>query len=160
MSLARSIIVTNIIETATTLGARVAELTFEVNATIPANAAAGTEVVANITTDPKSQTTEKVVTIPSTQEWFIIDVFINDKADVQIKSAAKVLKNQRTPLLETPPLTSLLVSKPSRPDVPPAPLYFEPLSRLSVNVVNIEPEGTGSAKNVKFYMKVLVVDWG
>jgi hypothetical protein len=70
--------------------------------------------------------------IPSTETWIVKDIYVTQSpaVDVQIK-----IKKNRKYLLETPPVSSLLVSNPSRPKLPA--LLFEPNSRLSIEAINL-----------------------
>jgi hypothetical protein len=61
------------------------------------------------------------------------------------------IKKNREYKLETPPVSSLLVSNPSRPMLPG--IGFEPNSRLSVEAINLSAGGS-SATTVEVYATV------
>jgi hypothetical protein len=77
--------------------------------------------------------------IPSTETWVIKDIYVaqSPAIDVQIK-----IKKNRKYMLETPPVSSLLVSNPSRPRLPA--LLYEPNARLSIEAINLAAGGTSA----------------
>jgi len=130
--------------------------TLQVSATFPANAAAGTVVNADILVDPTTGTKQNIVTIPQTQQWEVLDIFTRASGDVGVEAQASIIKNGIKTLLITDPLSSLLVSNPSRPTYPK--LRFEPGSRLQIKETNLAAVGTSAVTNI-FYIKVKVTDF-
>jgi len=102
--------------------------------TIPASQSANSLLVganAQVIENPLSGAVNEF-TIPSTETWVIKDIYVTQSPviDVQLK-----IKKNRKYMLETPPVSSLLVSNPSRPRLPA--LLYEPNSRLSVEAINL-----------------------
>jgi hypothetical protein len=99
--------------------------------------------------------TAKEAVIPASQSWYIMDVFIRASDDVDVDAQAIFLKNGVKQLLITDPLSSLLISNPSRPRYPT--VFYGPNDRLSIFVRTLAATGS-SAATITFYIKVRVVD--
>jgi len=102
--------------------------------TIPASQSANSLLVgsnAQVIENPLVGALNEFV-IPSTETWVIKDIYVTQSptVDVQLK-----IKKNRKYMLETPPVSSLLVSNPSRPKLPA--LLYEPNSKLSVEAINL-----------------------
>jgi hypothetical protein len=118
--------------------------------TIPANQAANSVLAgsnAQVVADPIIGPVNMFV-IPSSETWFITDIYV--KASPAIDVVLRIKKN-RDYKLETPPVSALLVSNPSRPELPV--LMFEPNSQLSIEAVNLAAGGT-SATTVEVFATV------
>ena len=123
-------------------------------ATFKANLPANMIVPVNLTLDPQAgaQTT---LTVPQGEAWVVDDVFIKDTADVGVESIAILVKNDRDEISRFGPLSTLLVSNPSRPPMPkPKPVYRSG-DRLSMKAVNLAAIGTSDV-TVKFYMRLAI----
>lgn len=131
------------------------EQTLAVSLTVPANTPAGTLLQADIVVNPFTGVTSKEAVIPASQSWYITDIFIRASGDVGVDAQAIFLKNGVKQMLITDPLSSLLISNPSRPRYPTQ--FFGPNDRLSVFVRTLAATGT-TATQITFYIKVRVVD--
>jgi hypothetical protein len=131
------------------------EQTLAVSLSVPANTPAGTLLQADIVVNPFTGVTAKEAVIPASQSWYIIDVYIRDSDDVGVDAQAIFLKNGVKQLLITDPLSSLLISNPSRPRYPT--IFYGPNDRLGVFVRTLAPVG-GTPQPITFYIKVRVVD--
>jgi len=118
--------------------------------TIPANQPANSLLTgsnAQVIVDPIVGA-QNEFTIPSTETWIIKDIFV--RASPAIDLILRVKKN-REYKLETPPVSALLVSNPSRPQLPA--VGYEPATRLSVEAINLSAGGA-SATTVEVYATV------
>ena len=118
--------------------------------TIPANQAANSVLAgsnAQVVVDPIIGA-ENMHVIPSSETWFITDIYVKSTPSIDV--ILRIKKN-RDYKLETPPVSALLVSNPSRPMLPV--LMFEPNSQLSVEAVNLSAGGS-SATTVEVYATV------
>jgi len=131
------------------------EQTLAVSLSVPANTPAGTLLQADIVVNPFTGVTAKEAVIPASQSWYIMDVFIRASGDVGVDAQAIFLKNGVKQLLITDPLSSLLISNPSRPRYPT--VFYGPNDRLSIFVRTLAATGS-SAATITFYIKVRVVD--
>jgi hypothetical protein len=77
--------------------------------------------------------------IPTRELWVIKDIYVTQSPaiDVQIK-----VKKNRKYMLETPPVSSLLVSNPSRPKLPA--LLYEGNDRLAIEAINLATGGASA----------------
>jgi len=117
---------------------------------IPANQAANSVLAgsnAQIVADPIIGPVNMFV-IPSSETWFITDIYVRTSPSIDV--ILRIKKN-RDYKLETPPVSALLVSNPSRPQLPV--LMFEPNSQLSIEAVNLAAGGT-SATTVDVFATV------
>jgi len=121
--------------------------------TIPANQAANSllvgsnaQIVENELVGPVSE-----FVIPSTETWIIKDIYV--KASPAIDVNVKIKKNRRY-MIETGPVSSLLISNPSRRKLPM--LGYEPNSRLTIEAVNLAAGGS-SATQVEVFADVLIL---
>lgn len=118
--------------------------------TIPANQPANSVLAgsnAQVVADPVIGA-QNMFVIPSSETWFITDIYVKSSPT---KDVVLRIKKNRDYKLETPPVSSLLVSNPSRPQLPV--LMFEPNSQLSVEAINIDA-GTSSAVTVEVFATV------
>jgi len=130
--------------------------TFQVNLSIPANAPAGSQLVANIVLDPVTGTSATTVVIPPTQQFLIVDVFIRQSGDITVDAQATFVKNSVLILTTTDPLSSLLVSNPSRPKI--TPLFYGANDRLSIRATTLVAQGTAASSDY-FYFKAQITDF-
>jgi len=121
--------------------------------TVPANQPANSllvggnaQIVENELVGPVNE-----FVIPSTETWIIRDIYV--KASPAIDVNIKVKKNRRY-MIETGPVSSLLISNPSRRKLPM--LGYEPNSRLSIEAINLAP-GQSSAQQVEVFADVLIL---
>lgn len=83
--------------------------------TIAASAAAGTVAFADLTIDPTIAVATQL-TVPQTQTWLLMDVFIQVAADAGTSDPILTfLKDTSFIVAKTPPLSTMLVSNNSRP---------------------------------------------
>lgn len=119
--------------------------------TIPANQAANTVLAgsnAQVVADPVIGA-QTMIVIPSTETWFITDIYVKSSPPIDV--VLRIKKMNREYKLETPPVSALLVSNPSRPQLPV--LMFEPNSQLSIEAVNLAAGGA-SATTVEVFATV------
>ncbi|MEM5830423.1 MAG: hypothetical protein QXL82_02860 [Candidatus Aenigmatarchaeota archaeon] len=118
--------------------------------TIPANQAANSVLAGNnaqVVADPIIGA-QNMFVIPSSETWFITDIYVKSSPSIDV--VLRIKKN-RDYKLETPPVSALLVSNPSRPQLPV--LMFEPNSQLSIEAVNLAAGGA-SATTVEVFATV------
>ena len=77
--------------------------------------------------------------IPSTETWVIKDIYVTQSPAIDV--IVRVKKNRKY-MLETPPVSSLLVSNPSRPKLPA--LLYESNTRLSIEAINLAAGGSSA----------------
>ena len=124
------------------------KVTFDAN--LPANSVKNVSIVMDPLTGP-----QPVLTVPSTEAWVVDDVFIKATADVPVETIAVLYKNEREEISRFGPLTTLLVSNPSRPPMPrPKPVY-KAGERLSMRAINLAAIGDAAA-TVTFYMRLVI----
>jgi len=90
-------------------------------------------------------------TVPKGRVWIIRDVFIKDTADVGVDGTAIFVKNEIEDVAKTSPLSTLLVSNPSRPPAPT--IAYDQYETVSIDYVNIAAVGA-SPVTVTFYIIV------
>jgi hypothetical protein len=90
-------------------------------------------------------------TIPKGRVWVIKDVFIKASGDVTIDGVAIFVKNEVEDIAKTAPLSTLLVSNPSRPTI--AKLVYDEQTVLTIDFVNTVAQGTSATSNT-FYIIV------
>ena len=129
-------------------------VTVECTATFNANLPANSVKPVNMTMNPVVGA-QTVLTVPQGEYWVVDDIFIKDTADVGVESIAILKKNDREEVSRFGPLTTLLVSNPSRPPMPkPKPVY-RPGERLTMEAINLAAIGTSDV-TVKFYMRIAI----
>ena len=131
------------------------DITIEVQVSIPGSAAALTPVNAQIL-DPTSNTFVNVEVIPATQTWLIYDVFTRSSSDVAVDGQLVFIKNNVKVLFRTPPLSSLIVTNPSRPAI--IPMLFGPNDRLNIQLVTIAANSSTSAVTDTAFFRAKVTD--
>jgi hypothetical protein len=131
------------------------DITIEVQASIPGSAVALTPVNAQIL-DPTSNTFVNVEVIPATQTWLIYDVFTRSSSDVAVDGQLVFIKNNVKVLFRTPPLSSLIVTNPSRPAI--VPMLFGPNDRLNLQLVTIAANSSTSAVTDTAFFRAKVTD--
>ena len=132
------------------------DISIQVQASIPGSATALTTVNANIL-DPTSNTFVSVEVIPATQRWYIYDVFTRSSSDVAVDGQLVFIKNNVKVLFRTPPLSSLIVTNPSRPAIPV--MEFGPNDRLNIQLVTIVNNTSSSAVIDNAFFRVRVIDY-
>jgi len=125
------------------------EKTFVVSITLDANLPAGVRRPCTIEEIGKGKVTE--YSVPKGYMLRILDVFIKDKADVGVDGAAIFVKNGRFDVGKTDPVSTLLISNPSRPRVA-LPVFYE-FEKLGIDFINQTAVGADGA-TVTFYVKV------
>lgn len=105
-----------------------------ITSTVAANAPANTTQLMDLKTSPEiaSVTT---LQIPQGQTWIIDDLFILASADAGTSDPQlRFVKNQNIVVGQTPNISAMLVSNPSRPQLRPK-LGFESASQLQVYLI-------------------------
>jgi len=131
------------------------DITIEVQVSIPGSAVALTPVNAQIL-DPTSNTFVSVEVIPATQTWLIYDVFTRSSSDVAVDGQLVFIKNNVKVLFRTPPLSSLIVTNPSRPAI--VPMLFGPNDRLNLQLVTIAANTSTAAVTDTAFFRAKVTD--
>jgi hypothetical protein len=91
------------------------------------------------------------VTIPKGRVWVIKDVFIKASGDVTIDGVAIFVKNEVEDIAKTAPLSTMLVSNPSRPTI--GRLVYDEQTTLTIDFVNTVAQGSSASSNT-FYIIV------
>jgi hypothetical protein len=124
------------------------KVTFDAN--LPANSVKNVSLTLDPLTGPQS-----VLTVPKGEAWVVDDVFIKATGDVGVEAIALLIKNDRQEVSRFGPLSTLLVSNPSRPPMPkPKPVYREG-ERLSLRAINLAAIGASAATDT-FYMRLAI----
>lgn len=129
-----------------------------VTVSIPANTPSGATLSANMTTSP-GQAPQSFFFLPPTEDWVIDDIFIRATGDAAIDGQLRVILNDREVLIETPNVSTLLVSNPSRPRTPAAPVVIPRGSKLSIAFVTAAPAGASATTNT-IYIAIRKVVYG
>jgi len=132
------------------------DISLQVQASVPGSAQALTVVNAQIL-DPTSNTFVSVEVIPSTQRWYIYDVYTRSSSDVAVDGQLVFIKNNVKVLFRTPPLSALIVTNPSRPAIPV--MEFGPNDRLNLQLVTIANNTSTSAVTDTAFFRARVIDY-
>jgi len=124
------------------------ELTLIAMVNIPANTKAHSVVPVSFTVDPQLGP-QNSIQIPKGKAWIVKDVYTTESPSVDC--IIQFMKNDEGPILQTDPLSTLIVTNPAKPKY--KPLYYEEFSKLSAKAVTLADAGTGGA-TVTFYIKV------
>ena len=121
--------------------------------TIPANQPANSLLVGNNAQIVENELVGPVseFVIPSTETWITKDIYV--KASPAVDVNIKIKKNRKY-MIETGPVSSLLISNPSRRKLPM--LGYEPNSRLTIEAINLAAGGA-SATQVEVFADVLIL---
>ncbi len=123
-------------------------ITVEARVTVPANTPANASTNIYFTIDPKVGAVLQH-TIPKGFRYVLVDTFIKSSDDVKVDGIAKLKRNFFIDHVVTPPVSTLLVSNPSRPAV--AVRAWDEGDVLSGEFINLAPTG-GEARSVVFYL--------
>ncbi len=122
--------------------------------TVPANAPANSLLVGSnaqvIFDDLIGPVNE--VTVPIYSYMLIKDIYIKSTTDVPVDVKIQIIKDGVKFLYETAPVSTLLVSNPSRPRLF-VPILFRSGQRLSIRAINLAP-GQTTAQTVTVYADV------
>jgi len=132
------------------------DISLQVQASIPGSANPLTVVNAQIL-DPTSNTFVSLEVIPSTQRWYIYDVYTRSSSDVAVDGQLVFIKNNVKVLFRTPPLSALIVTNPSRPAIPV--MEFGPNDRLNLQLVTIAANSSTSAVTDTAFFRARVIDY-
>ena len=132
------------------------DISIEVQASIPGSAQPLTPVNAQIL-DPTSNTFVSVEVVPSTQRWYIYDVYTRTSSDVAVDGQLVFIKNNVKVLFRTPPLSALIVTNPSRPAIPM--MEFAPNDRLNLQLVTIASNASTTAVTDTAFFRARVIDY-
>jgi len=132
------------------------DISVEVQASIPGSAQPLTPVNAQIL-DPTSNTFVSLEVVPSTQRWYIYDVYTRSSSDVAVDGQLVFIKNNVKVLFRTPPLSALIVTNPSRPAIPV--MEFAPNDRLNLQLVTIASNSSSSAVTDTAFFRARVIDY-
>jgi hypothetical protein len=132
------------------------DISVEVQASIPGSANPLTSVNAQIL-DPTSNTFVSLEVVPSTQRWYIYDVYTRSSSDVSVDGQLVFVKNNVKVLFRTPPLSALIVTNPSRPAIPV--MEFAPNDRLNLQLITIASNSSTSAVTDTAFFRARVIDY-
>jgi len=124
------------------------EETWIITATFPANLSANNVVPAGITLEPGSAALN-IVQVPAVEAWVIEDLYITGAPSVD--AILEFKRNATQIAFKTSPISTLLVSNPSRPEI--TPFIYEGTDQLSIsarNLANVD----ASAATITVYAKV------
>jgi hypothetical protein len=120
------------------------------DAKLPANSVKNVSLTLDPLTGPQT-----VLTVPKGEAWVVDDVFIKATGDVGVEAIVTLIKNDRQEVSRFGPLSTLLVSNPSRPPMPkPKPVYREG-ERLNLRAINLAAIG-GSPVTDTFYVRLAI----
>jgi hypothetical protein len=117
------------------------EFTAILTVTVPANLAANS-VVTNcvIQTDP-SITGQQLAQVPAQENWVLDDIYQIAGSDLALDMALEIFKNQLTSVLKSAPISSYLVSNPSRPKV--GKYMFKGTDLINIRATTLAESDTG-----------------
>lgn len=127
--------------------------TFQVNGTQAASAAAGSPQAAAIIVDGVSSNQQQV---PQSQIWIFTDLYTQNTTATANDATVTFIKNNVKTIATTAPLSTQLTTNQTRPGLP-APFYFEPNSKLTVNTLPIVANGTSIVTDT-FFVAVTILD--
>jgi len=125
------------------------ETTLKCTVTFDANLPANSVKIVNMTLDPLVGA-QTVLQVPDNEAWVIEDIYVTSSPDVD--AIVDIYKNELDVVLKTDPISTLLVSNPSRPKY--GKKVFEPGARLSMRAVNLAAIGTEAVTDT-FYVKLV-----
>jgi len=123
-------------------------ITVEAKVSIPANTPANASNNISIIIDPKVGPVTQF-TIPKGYRYVLVDAFIKSSGDVGADGIAKLKRNFYEDHVITPPLSTMLVSNPSRPMI--AGKSWEEGDTISGEFINTVAVGA-EAKTNTFYL--------
>jgi len=123
-------------------------ITVEAQVTVPANTPANASNNINFVIDPKVGAVTQY-TIPKGFRFVLVDAYIKASGDVGVDGIAKLKRNFFEDYVITPPMSTMLVSNPSRPTI--TPKAWEEGDVISGEYINTAPVGNNPA-TVKFYL--------
>lgn len=131
-------------------------VTLQAQYTVPANAPAGS-ILNVVFIDPQTGSQIPVIQLPTTQEWYILDIYVNASPGVD---AQIVVRKNDVDRYTTAPLSALNYSvagpKPSLRAMNTS-IKLEPSSRLAM-LARTLAAGGAAAVTVTFNIDVLIVD--
>jgi hypothetical protein len=131
-------------------------LVLECTTTVGASDAVGTIDVINMKTDPTvSSVTE--LQVPLTENWIATDLYILASADSGTSNPVVTMdKNRGRTLVQTPPLSSMLITNNTRPRFSPQPVGFEGGSIVRMFAHTTIANDT-VADSIKFFVAISIV---
>jgi len=115
--------------------------------TIPPNTPRGASVSANIQVRP-GETPVTIYDIPLDRDMLIEDIFIKSSGDVALDGQLQIVRNEYDIVAETPNISTLLSSNPSRPRVPPK--LIPRGSKLAFKFLLAYDNGTSTVTNTVY----------
>lgn len=131
--------------------------TYPCTVTFAASATAYTNVPATITVDVSYGGSEQLVTVPLTQQWRIVDLYIRSSSDNALDATLAFVKNKQNKLYTSNPLSSLIISNPSRPLLPVV-LQYNGGDQLQIIAANLTANGTSAATD-NFFIVVEITQY-
>ena len=129
--------------------------TYEIQFNIPANQPANS-IVAGTFTNLANGKQDSSLQAPGNQIWEIVDIYIRSTSqDDPLDATVTFTRDDVNNLITTDPLSSLVVSNPSRPRYPA--IRLNPNQRLSATATTLAANGT-SAVTDNVFVKVQVTD--
>ena len=131
-------------------------LVLECTATVGASDVAGTIDVVSLKTDPTvSAVTE--LQVPLTENWIATDLYILASADSGTSNPVVTMdKNRGRTLVQTPPLSSVLITNNTRPRFSPQPVGFEGGSIVRM-FTHTTIDNDTAADSIKFFVAISIV---
>mgnify|MGYP006433747421 FL=1 len=131
-------------------------LVLECTATVGASDVAGTIDVVSLKTDPTvSSVTE--LQVPLTENWIATDMYILASADSGTSNPVVTMdKNRGRTLVQTPPLSSVLITNNTRPRFSPQPVGFEGGSIVRM-FTHTTINNNATADSIKFFVAISIV---
>lgn len=128
--------------------------TYEIQFSIPASQPANS-IVAGTFVNLANGKTESDLQAPGNQIWDIVDIYIRSSSDDPLDATVTFTRDDVNNLITTDPLSSLVVTNPSRPRYPA--IRLNPNQRLSATATTLAANGTSAVTDVVF-VKVQVTD--
>ena len=131
-------------------------LVLECTATVGASDVAGTIDGVSLKTDPTvSSVTE--LQVPLTENWIATDLYILASADSGTSNPVVTMdKNRGRTLVQTPPLSSVLITNNTRPRFSPQPVGFEGGSIVRM-FTHTTINNNATADSIKFFVAISIV---
>jgi hypothetical protein len=130
-------------------------ITVQVTVQIPANTPVNSSLIPNFVIDPKAGATN-IYPIPKGYRFVLVDAFIRTSADAPVDGMLRLKRNFYEDRVVIGPISTLLVSNPSRPAV--SPRSWEDGDTLTMEYNNYTSPSTNQTVNIFLVFDVYTRD--
>jgi hypothetical protein len=122
-------------------------ITVQVTVTIPANAAVNSALIPSFVIDPKAGSTTSYP-IPKGYRFVLVDAYIRSSGDAPVDGILRLKRNFYEERVILGPISTMLVSNPTRPAV--SPKHWDEGDTLSMEFNNLVAGGSAATTNTIF----------